>query len=75
MAWTGMRPLATSWPPDSRRARAMGAAQRFSQTSTAALVPGFGISGAGWAFLGALVVTFVSWVLNALVMTDARKEA
>ena len=42
---------------------------------TAALVPGFGISGAGWAFLGALVVTFVSWVLNALVMTDARKEA
>jgi putative membrane protein len=42
---------------------------------TAALVPGFGIRGAGWAFLGALVVTFVSWVLNALVMPDARKEA
>ena len=42
---------------------------------TAALVPGFGIDGAAGAFLGALVVTFVSWVLNALVMTDARKEA
>ncbi len=42
---------------------------------TAALVPGFDISGFGGAFLGALVVTFVSWVLNALVMTDAKKEA
>jgi putative membrane protein len=42
---------------------------------TAALVPGFAISGVGGAFIGALVVTFVSWVLNGLVMTDARKEA
>ena len=40
MAWTGMRPLATSWPPDRRTATATGAAQRFSQTSTAADVPG-----------------------------------
>jgi len=42
---------------------------------TAAMVPGFDISGTGGALLGALVVTLVSWVLNALVMTDARKEA
>ena len=42
---------------------------------TAGLVPGFDISGFGGAFLGALVVTLVSWVLNALLMTDARKEA
>jgi uncharacterized membrane protein YvlD (DUF360 family) len=39
------------------------------------MVPGFDISGTGGALLGALVVTLVSWVLNALVMTDARKEA
>ena len=30
ICWTGMRPLATSWAPDSRRAIAKGAAQRFS---------------------------------------------
>jgi putative membrane protein len=40
---------------------------------TAALVPGFDISSASSAFLGALIVTFVSWVLNALVMTDSQK--
>jgi putative membrane protein len=40
---------------------------------TAALVPGFDISSAFSAFLGALVVTIVSWVLNALVMTESRK--
>ena len=40
MACTGSRPLATSWPPDLRRATATGAAQRFSQSSTAADVPG-----------------------------------
>ena len=39
MACTGMRPLATSWPPDRRTATATGAAQRFSQMSTAADVP------------------------------------
>ena len=42
---------------------------------TAAVVPGFDISGFWGAFVGALVVTLVSWVLNALVMTDARKKA
>ena len=36
----GSRPLATSWPPERRRATATGAAQRFSHTSTAADVPG-----------------------------------
>ena len=39
-AWIGMRPLATSWPPDSRTAVPKGAAQVFSQTSTAAELPG-----------------------------------
>ena len=42
---------------------------------TAALVPGFGINGFSGAFIGALVVTVVSWILNGLVMTDSRKEA
>ena len=40
MAWTGMRPLATSWPPDRRSATARGAAQRFSHTRTMADAPG-----------------------------------
>ena len=40
MAWTGMRPLATSWPPERRTAAANGAAQVFSKTSSAAEVPG-----------------------------------
>ena len=34
MAWIGIRPVATSWPPDRRAAAANGAAQQFSQTST-----------------------------------------
>ncbi len=42
---------------------------------TAALVPGFSISGIGSALVGALVVTVVSWVLNGLVMTDDKKRA
>ena len=33
---------------------------------TAALVPGFDVSGFAAAFLGALVVTIVSWILNAV---------
>jgi putative membrane protein len=33
---------------------------------TAALVPGFGISGFFAAFFGALIVTIVSWILSAL---------
>ena len=34
---------------------------------TAALVPGFSIAGYGAAFLGALVVSVVSWILNGLL--------
>jgi putative membrane protein len=34
---------------------------------TAALVPGFDLSGFAAAFFGALVVTLVSWVVNALI--------
>ena len=34
---------------------------------TAALVPGFALDGVLAAFLGALVVTVVSWVLSALL--------
>ncbi len=30
IAWTGIRPLATSWPPERRTAEANGAAQAFS---------------------------------------------
>jgi putative membrane protein len=41
---------------------------------TAAVVPGFDIASFGGAFLGALVVSIVSWVLNALMTTDSRKE-
>ena len=42
--------------------------------ATAALVPGFAIDGFGAAFLGALVVTLVSWILNGLVFSrdDSR---
>ena len=40
---------------------------------TAALVPGFDLSGFGAAFFGSLVVTLVSWVVSALI-TDARNE-
>jgi len=34
---------------------------------TAALVPGFDLTGFSAAFLGALVVTLVSWVVSALI--------
>lgn len=40
---------------------------------TAALVPGFDLSGFWAAFLGALVVTLVSWVLNAALGTEGRR--
>jgi putative membrane protein len=40
---------------------------------TAALVPGFDLSGFGAAFFGSLVVTLVSWVVSALIV-DARNE-
>jgi hypothetical protein len=51
MACTGMRPLATSCPPERRRAAATGAAQRFSHTSTAAEVPGSSAAAASWEVL------------------------
>jgi putative membrane protein len=38
---------------------------------TAALVPGFDLSGFWSAFFGALIVTIVSWVVNGL-MADIR---
>ena len=40
---------------------------------TAALVPGFSLDGFFAAFLGALVVTIVSWVLSA-VLPDKRSK-
>ena len=40
----------------------------------AALVPGFEIDGWWAAFLGALVVTVVSWILNALLPDKDRRE-
>ena len=42
---------------------------------TAALVPGFDLSGFFAAFFGALVVTMVSWLLNALLAdnSDSRR--
>ena len=40
---------------------------------TAALVPGFDLSGFSAAFFGALVVTLVSWVVSALI-ADAQNH-
>ena len=48
MAWTGIRPLATSRPPDLRSATATGAAQVFSQIRIAADVPGASAAPASW---------------------------
>lgn len=39
---------------------------------TAALVPGFSIASYGAAFLGALVVSVVSWVLNGLLVPEEK---
>jgi putative membrane protein len=41
---------------------------------TAALVPGFSISGFWSAMLGALIVSIVSWVLNGLLLAPARRQ-
>ena len=41
---------------------------------TAALVPGFEISGFFSAFFGAIVVSLVSWVLNAMLADDAERR-
>ena len=40
IAWIGIRPWAMSWPPERRAADANGAAHRFSQMSTPAVLPG-----------------------------------
>ncbi len=42
---------------------------------TAALVPGFSIDGFLAAFLGALLVTVVSWVLNAVARPTRNEHA
>lgn len=41
---------------------------------TAALVPGFEISGFFAAFFGAIVVSLVSWVLNSLLADDSERR-
>jgi putative membrane protein len=41
---------------------------------TAALVPGFNLDGFFAAFLGALVVTIVSWVLSALLPDKDKRR-
>ena len=41
---------------------------------TAALVPGFDLSGFFAAFFGALVVTIVSWVLSALLVDKSDSK-
>ena len=41
---------------------------------TAALVPGFDLSGFFAAFFGALVVTMVSWVMNALLADNSERR-
>ena len=40
IAWMGIRPFAISWPPERRAADANGAAHRFSQIRTPAVLPG-----------------------------------
>jgi putative membrane protein len=41
---------------------------------TAALVPGFEISGFLAAFFGAIVVSLVSWVLNSLLADESERR-
>ena len=41
---------------------------------TAALVPGFSVDGFGWALLGALLVSVVSWILNGLVVGEKERR-
>jgi putative membrane protein len=40
---------------------------------TAALVPGFALSGFFAAFFGALLISVVSWLVNALVADEPRR--
>ena len=39
---------------------------------TAALLPGLSIASYGAAFLGALVISVVSWILNGVLLAPAR---
>lgn len=41
---------------------------------TAALVPGFGIAGFWPAVFGALIVSLVSWVVNATIVSEQRQH-
>jgi putative membrane protein len=42
---------------------------------TAAIVPGFEISGGGAALIGAVLVSIVSWVLNGLLADGSYRKA
>lgn len=42
---------------------------------TAAVVPGFSISGFWAALFGALIVTIVSWILNGLFVSPGERRA
>ena len=59
MAWIGIRPEATSWPPARRAAEANGAAHVFSHTSTPAVLP-FSIASARWATSSAARISAIS---------------
>ena len=41
---------------------------------TAALVPGFSVDGFGWALLGALFVSIVSWILNGILVGEKERR-
>jgi putative membrane protein len=41
---------------------------------TAWLVPGFSVDGFGWALLGALLVTVVSWILNGVFVGGRERR-
>jgi hypothetical protein len=53
IAWMGIRPVAISWLPARRAAEAKGAARRFSQMSTPAVLPG-SIAAAMWSTVGSV---------------------
>ena len=38
------------------------------------LVPGFSVGGLGWAILGAIVVSFISWLLSGLGAHDDDED-
>lgn len=41
---------------------------------TAAVIPGFSIAGYGTAFVGALIVSVVSWILNGLLIAPDERQ-